>query len=162
MRRTLLAVLGFGALVWSPQAACTSDEGIDPAIAERMRAAVEGSWVYTDGALTIQFQVEQSSRDFDADNPRASLSFFGDAYACGNHGLVKPAGACLDVYHMPLDVEVTSGPTLDAPRGVLTSYGGSDGEIWFVLGTTELQGQLVGNTVTLQNGGTKSLRRVQP
>lgn len=161
MRRTLPAILGFAALVLSPQVACTGDRDPDPALAERMRASVEGTWEYTDGATTIRFRVEQSSREFHPDDPYASLSLFGEAYACGNHALVKPAGACVDVYHMPLDVEVVAGPALEMPRGTLTSSGG-DSQLWFKLGATELRGVLANDVVTLQQqSGSKFLRRIE-
>lgn len=164
MRRTLPAILGFAALVLSPQAACTDDGGLTSAQITALRKSVEGTWEYKDGATTIQFRMTQSSRDFDADNPHASLSLVGDAYACGNHGLVKPASACIDVYHMPVDVEIVAGGAFDMPRGVLTSYGGgaTNTELWIALGETQLQGQLANDTVTLQNTTTKTLRRIAP
>lgn len=164
MRRPLIAIAGFAALVLSPQAACTTeDEGLSPAQIEALRASVEGTWEYTDGATAIQFRVTQSSRDFDPDNPMASRSLVGTAYACGNHGIVKPANACIDVYHMPLDVEVTTGPALDMPRGTLTSYGGgpNGSEVWIRLGATELRGTLVSEAVNLDNAtSSKTLRRI--
>ena len=107
MRRTLPALLGFAALVLSPHAACTDDDaGLSPAQVVALRDSVEGTWEYTNGATTIQVRMSQSARDFDTDNPYASLSLVGDAHACGSHGLVKPAGACVDVYYMPFDIEI--------------------------------------------------------
>jgi hypothetical protein len=164
MRRTLPAILGFSALVLSPQAACTTeDEGLSQAQIDAIRESVEGTWEYTDGATTIQVRLSQSARDFDPEDPYASLSFslFDEAYACGSHGLVKPANACVDVYYMPFDVEVVTGTAPDS-RATLMSFGGGTvgNEMWIKLGTTELRGTLDGDTVTLEGTTTKMLRRV--
>ncbi len=165
MRRTLPAALGFVALVLSPQAACTDeDEGLSPAQIDAIRESVEGTWEYTDGATTMQVRLAQSGRDFDPDEPYASVrrdrSLVGNAYACGSHGLVKPANACVDIYYMPFDVEVVTGTAPDS-RATLMSFGGTSGtEIWIKLGTTELRGLVVGDSVTLENTTNKSLRRI--
>lgn len=168
MSRTVPAILGFAALVLSPQAACTDeDPGLSQAQIDAIRESVEGTWEYTDGATTIQVRLSQSSRDFDPEDPyawieRRSASLVGEAYACGSHGLVKPASACADVYYMPFDVEVVTGVAPDS-RATLMSFGGTVGnEMWIKLGTTELRGPLAGDMVTLEGTTTKSLRRVQP
>lgn len=168
MRRTLPALLGFAALVLSPHAACTGEEdGLTPAQIAALRQSVEGTWEYTDGATTIQVRMTHSSRDFDPEDPYASLrrptSLVGDAYACGNHGLVRPANACLDVYHMPFDVEVVSGTAPDS-RATLTSFGGGTvgNELWIRLGATELRGVLANDALTIDGSTARSLRRVGP
>lgn len=154
MRRTLPALLGFAALVLSPHAACTDDDaGLSPAQVAALRDSVEGTWEYTDGATTIQMRMSQSARDFDTDDPYASLSLVGDAHACGNHGLVKPASACFDMYFMPLDVEIIAGTAPDS-RATLVSTG----EIWIKLDATELRGRVVGEAIALN--GTATLRRI--
>jgi hypothetical protein len=163
MRRTLPALLGVSTLVLSPQAACTSDNGLSQAQIEAIRASVEGTWEYKDGATTIQVRMTQSARDFDPEDPYASLSFslFDEAYACGSHGLVKPANACVDVYYMPFDVEVIAGTAPDS-RATLMSFGGktNSNEMWIKLGTTELRGTLENETLTIEGSTTKSLRRI--
>lgn len=162
MRRTLPTVLGFAALVLSPHAACVDeDEGLSSAQIDALRESVEGTWQYTDGATTIQLRLTQSSRDFNPEEPYASRSFFNEAYACGSHGLVKPASACIDVYYMPFDVEIISGSAPDS-RATLMSFGGgtSSNEMWVKLGTTELRGQLANDTLAIEGSATRSLRRI--
>ncbi|MFN0248179.1 MAG: hypothetical protein ACKV2T_14910 [Kofleriaceae bacterium] len=163
MRRTLPAILGFAALVLSPQLACTSeDEGLSQAQIDAIRESVEGTWEFTDGATTIQMRLTQSARDFDPDDPYASLSFslFEEAYACGSHGLVKPANACVDVYYMPFDVEIVTGTAPDSRATLLSLGGTTNNEIWIKLGANELRGIVVNDVVTLQGSTTKTLRKV--
>ncbi len=165
MRRTLPAIVGFAALVLSPQLACTSEEkGLSDTQIAAIRESVEGTWEYTDGATTIQLRLTQSARDFDPDDPYASntpsVSLFSEAYACGNHGLVKPANACIDFYYMPFDVEILAGTAPDS-RATLRSFGGTaNNELWLKLGATELRGSVANDAVSVDGSSTTSLRRI--
>jgi hypothetical protein len=95
--------------------------------ATEVRAAVEGTWTLTttapDGApQTWTFKLAQSGELQQRD--ASSRSLVRSAAACGKRSLVKPAGACVDATHMPLDVTLLTGSgTPRVAGGEFTVFG---------------------------------------
>ncbi len=112
--RKLIWLIPLAAFFLNPSFACTDEPQFQYG-AEEMRAAVAGDWSVTitpDGgtATQVTVHVDQSATAPGAGASRAPApGVLRAAYACGTRTLVKPAGACIDISQMPLDVTYVSG-----------------------------------------------------
>jgi hypothetical protein len=125
IRFVVVGVLGVSVLVLSPM--LLFDRLSYHFGADELRAAVEGTWVWSvtpEGgpAETLTFRLAQGH---DAPKGHAARSLVRSADACGNRSLVRTAGACIDTTDMPLEVTVIAdGPRRgEAARGELMVAG---------------------------------------
>jgi hypothetical protein len=95
-----------------------------------LEALVEGTWLYRpDAATRIRIRIAVSARDVDPENPTAlaQRSLITSAHACGNvvlrkRSVIAPAGACMDAYVLPLDVDIIAGAPSARMQGVVTAH----------------------------------------
>jgi hypothetical protein len=173
MRRVLLGIVGVGAFVLSPQAACTSAVPAKAPVASKavveidraaqLRPIVEGEWIvrFTD-AREVRLRLSQSAR------PRWQEEFYGSrsslitsAHACNTTMLVKTASACIDNWGLPLDIEILDGPPelrevpVEQRKALLTVYdiqGVDDAELQIKVGDSRLHA-----TLSLKAGKVRSV-----
>jgi len=110
--RRLIWLIPLAAFFLNPSFACTDEPQFQYG-AEEMRAAVAGDWSVTitpDGGTATQVTVHIDQSATAATASRApARAIVRAAQACGTRTLVKPAGACIDLSEMPLDVTYVSG-----------------------------------------------------
>jgi len=127
--RRLIWLIPLAAFFLNPSFACTDEPQFQYG-AEEMRAAVAGAWSVTitpDGGTATQVTVHIDQSATAATASRApARAIVRAAQACGTRTLVKPAGACIDLSEMPLDVTYVSGDasfTNAALSGSFTVWG---------------------------------------
>ncbi|HEX8112363.1 MAG TPA: hypothetical protein VF516_31745 [Kofleriaceae bacterium] len=106
--RMLAVVVGLAVMVFNPEYGVFSGPSFGAA---ELRAAVEGTWRLTvrgeDGtSRSVTFRLAQGS---EVEGKHAAVhALVRPAAACGRRSLVKPAGACVDVTRMPLEVTLVA------------------------------------------------------
>jgi hypothetical protein len=109
--RVLLGAVGLAAFVLNPSFACSgvSDEDL----ASDMRTAAEGTWRVSiedeTGPTTFTVQLEQASQEPTVGSRAHRPRLVRAAMACDSQTFLKSAGACSDVYSMPLVGKVLEG-----------------------------------------------------